>query len=505
MNAKPNRQQRLRQRGFVAVLLIVMMAMAAVAAMTANLWGDGDSKTYEQKTTQDALRLAKQALLTYIETGQRTDLQANFWSAINGRLPCINIDGTGTAAGACGTGISTLTGVSSLGLFPWRTLDISTLRDGANECLWYAVSGDHKNGVVGSRTDPANADTNGLFTIIQPIKTVNPATGAVTWAQQVLAGNPDATVAESPDRVVAVIIAPGSARTGQIRSPKVPDVVGTFFPCGLPISGADGNPNAELSAIHYLEPYTNGAFAATNHSLTPSIPNTPRIFVQADKGQERLNDQLIWITAEEFGRAATRRTSRIFATAINNFVAANGFYPRPAAIAGGPCSTLGAGALLQGFMPFTCAGAGIVAPLNVGTRLNPTAPAAPALSPPATVRAYDLDFWLPQTHYAVSESCVMGAGGVIGGAACGGAARISANTGAISTTPAVLLMRGRPKLGQACLAGGNMSTCLEDPLNIATVNNALTLPPIATVTLPAVQYREPTASSNDYLVRFTHE
>ncbi len=68
---KPQGQaQRGLQQGFVAVLLIVMMAVATVAALTMNLWGGkGEAQAYDKKLTREALRQAKQALLARIETG----------------------------------------------------------------------------------------------------------------------------------------------------------------------------------------------------------------------------------------------------------------------------------------------------------------------------------------------------------------------------------------------------------------------------------------------------
>jgi hypothetical protein len=465
-------------------LLLVTIAIAAVAAFSKNIWGS-DPQAMQQKITQDALKQAKEALLAYVEVGNRGDLQAGFWTSVNGRLPCPNTDGGGTVAGSCGTGASVASGVSSLGLFPWRTFDIPIVRDGSSECLWYAVSGDHKNGgALASRTEPTNADTNGLFTVIQPVKTVAPDAGVVTWIQNVLAGNPDPAIAASPDRVVAVIIAPGSARTGQMRTPAVADVAGVFQPCALPtLDPATGNPSAELSAPNYLDAYANGAFTASNNSLLPVVALAPRIFVQADKDQERLNDQMIWITADEFAKAATKRTAHIFAAAINNFVTANGFYPPPAAAPGGACDA----ALSKGFVPLSCPALPAIVPpacqpaisaigLNLGTRLN-----ADEGSPPKCTHQHDanVDRWLDQTHYAVNPAITVNG--------------IAKN--------AVLLMRGRdrlpktpPILGCTLAAAGvttqaNLAVCV-DATNSARITDGL------------FDYFSPVTESNDLLISF---
>ncbi len=487
---KPQSQaQRGLRKGFVAVLLLVMLAVAAVTALTVNLWGSQIGAAYERKITRAALQKAKDAVLAYVETGNRTDLGTaigaggTFWTSINGRLPCVNLVGDGGLGGACSTAnVTPASGISSLGLLPWRGLDIQPLRDTNGGCLWYAVSGNHKmSGLVlpTDRTEPTNADSNGLFTIIQPVKVID-GTGTVTWTEKILAGSPTAGLAASPDRVVAVIFAPGRAREGQTRAPAVADVAGIFHTCPLPALGTDSNPNAELSAPQFLETYMGTSLSGNNASLLPATPSSPRIIVQADEYHERLNDELIWITAEEFAKAATKRTARVLYTAINNYVAANGSYPPAAELPNGVCTQ----GRLQGFAPLTCALPGTTA-LNAGTRLRT-----------------NVDAWIAQTHYAVSESCIGGAGGTIANP-CGGSVRI--NTGNGTNAPAILLMRGRPLSGQTCLLGGNLSTCIEDPITATTVNNALVLPPAASVASPLIQYRAPSTYSNDYLIRFNRE
>ncbi len=80
-----------------------------------------------------------------------------------GYLPCPDYGGgnpEGSAEPICGS-----QDVSVIGRLPWVTLDVSTLRDGDGECLWYAVSGTYKNN---PKTGLMNWDTNGQFQVYSP-------------------------------------------------------------------------------------------------------------------------------------------------------------------------------------------------------------------------------------------------------------------------------------------------------------------------------------------------
>jgi hypothetical protein len=483
------------QRGFAAVLLIVMIAMAAVAALTTNLWGGGgDANLAQQKITREALRQAKEALLAYVEvgnaTGYTTALQGNSGGAPNalaeGRLPCPDLNGDGIELNDCGIGAAGA-GRHALGLLPWATLGVSRIKDGANECLWYAVSGAFKNMTP---TYPANADSVGQFSIIQPVKNINVKTGAVTWTERLSAGNASA-IAVSPDRVVAVIFAPGAASSTQNRR-----ALASSRECPLPVALA-GMPNAELSASRYLESYT-GTISANNTTIANA--NSRKIWGQADENHEKLNDELIWITATEFGNAVSKRTLRLYSAAINAFVygyyddvanayvPGNGYYPNAASSPGGSC----VGGRLQGYVPFTCNNIS----LNLGAQITN-------------------DGWNTQTHYAVSENCVQPTpvGQVIRNppfnrnnvptivCRAGNGITVGADT---TSVQALLLMRGRQRTGQAaCGAFNTMNLCLEDPVNSASVlrGNTLTAPFPATVS-PISTYNPITTGSNDLLYLF---
>ncbi len=139
-----------RQKGAALLILLTLIVLAAVYVLVTKI-DSISSKLIQNQTTVDALARAKDALigfaLTYAEQhpGQP-----------QGFLPCPDTTGDGTANGACG-----LRGQSVMGRLPWRTLKLPPLRDGAGECLWYAVSGTYKNNPKIALT----SDTDGLFLI----------------------------------------------------------------------------------------------------------------------------------------------------------------------------------------------------------------------------------------------------------------------------------------------------------------------------------------------------
>ncbi len=240
-------------------------------------------------------------------------------------------------------------------------------------------------------------------------------------------------------------------------------------------------------------PAIGGAPIANN--VNPTAIDALKTFITADIGQEQLNDQIVWITAEEFSRAATKRVAGILASFINtNYVALTGSYPPASTTPGGPCS-ITTPRLLQGFIPGTCGGRQII-PVSPN-RLDP---------------ANDIDLWLGQAHYAVSQDCL--AGGSITHPCSGGTNRVRIDG---STAPAILLMRGRALGGQtSCtyttsvnfnsVANNTIVNCLEGT-NRTVVTSAIAAAAgtgTYVTNISTIQYTAPNPSnSNDYLMRFT--
>ena len=246
-NTASFKQGRGGQRGAVLMVMLVLLVVS-VAAILVNSLTTTSLKNARQAQTAAALAQAKDALIGYAVTYGDTHS-----GQVHGYLPCPDYGGgnpEGSAEPVCGS-----QNVSVIGRLPWATLDLSTLRDGGGECLWYAVSGTYKNNPP---TGLMNWDTNGQFQ---------------TYSS-------DGTLLAS--QVVAVIIAPGATLSGQNRS-------GTAAPiCG-------GN----YTASNYLD-------NDTVHSINNSIVSTGNFIQGASSGS--VNDQMLFITQQDIWNAVQKRT-----------------------------------------------------------------------------------------------------------------------------------------------------------------------------------------------------
>jgi hypothetical protein len=298
------------QRGFVALLMMVLVAVGIFGAMAA--WVASEPPPSKQAINRVVLAQAKEALLAYVvETAL---------SGQNTRLPCPDIDGDGTADAApiplgaakpCG-----LAGNTQLGLLPWNALSMPPLRDAYGECLWYAVDGQFKKATGSDATLGVNADTDGRITIKDE------------------AGN---TLA---DKVVAVVFA-RSAQTGlQGRSASASGAP----PCATTPSG-----DAAQDATGYLD--SSNAAPATSPLTSVNLVSATQL--ATDKVS--WSHQLIWITADEFAAVAMRVNAEPLATAFKAAVAtsgASGRFPFAAAAPGGTCQHQPP--LYRGFLPVSC-------------------------------------------------------------------------------------------------------------------------------------------------------
>jgi hypothetical protein len=176
---RPHNKHRRHQRGAALLILMLLVMLGLITLFTFRMDRKGPDLNANRQTAL-ALVQAKEALLGNSVTNgiASTSLQNP------GRLPCPNIDnspaneGKATALApplltACRSAAPGNT--ANLGRFPWKTLNVDDLRDGAAERLWYVV-------------DPNFVDTGApMNSGITPTLTVN------------------------SNQVVAVIIAPGPA------------------------------------------------------------------------------------------------------------------------------------------------------------------------------------------------------------------------------------------------------------------------------------------------------
>lgn len=254
---------RVRQRGAILIILLVLIVVGMAAILVNSLTATA-AKNARQQNTADALAQAKAALIGYAITYGDTHS-----GQVPGYLPCPDTDGNnglqsegigeyGTSS--CNSNPSSNQNVSVIGRLPWKTLDLSTYRDGDGECLWYAVSGTYKN---------------------------NPPTGLMNWdtAGQFQVYAADGTLLAS--QVVAVIFAPGAPISGQSQN-RTPD--GSAPICG-------GN----YTVANYLDAGTVNSVNFNNANIASGN------FIQGTSGGS-INDQMVFITRQDIWNAVQNRT-----------------------------------------------------------------------------------------------------------------------------------------------------------------------------------------------------
>lgn len=293
---------RPRQRGFIAVAVLVALLMTSLTVMTRHLWGGDQAKVTQQNLTQSALRQAKEALLAYVVQ--------------NGRLPCpadvrtLNLAVTNEGVVDSTTCLGT--GVSVIGLLPWKGLGLAALKDDSETCLWYAVSGHLKSS---NRSYPVNADSDGAFQ-------VRDTTGAL------LVGN----AANTKANAVAIIMAPHAPTASTaLAQRRAVSPLSTRRVCPLPTLTSSTNTaiaqqymdSATLATSTGSQTYDNWNVPTT--VIQAGTPVTLKTFIQGYRGGESpypldgLNDQLAWITSDEFSKAITQYAANAAATALSRF------------------------------------------------------------------------------------------------------------------------------------------------------------------------------------------
>ena len=225
-----------RQQG-AALLLFILIIMISMAGFYASLIDPEELRIRRQAHTIKSLMIAKEALIAHVVSHYEWKPNDSALSDPPSyefiRLPCPDFSAAGyegAQEGNCGS----VNLKNRLGRFPWRSLELDTLRDGSGECLWYAVSGNFKNSNIKSAI---NSDSKGRIDIYDK------------EGETLLYGGSAET------RVVAAIIAPGAALTTQNRQES----------SDLPICG--GN----YTASNYLESaggIDNAAFEGLNADIS---------------------------------------------------------------------------------------------------------------------------------------------------------------------------------------------------------------------------------------------
>lgn len=258
--------RRKRQDG----IFLIVAALAMLGVLGVFLVGSfaaGSPKISRDAITVAALAKAKAALIAYAVA--RDD------PGRPGEFPCPTTVATtnatyGTSAGACAT--------TRLGRLPWRTLGIQELVDGAGEPLWYAVSTNFRPGVGNPNI---NTDKPGTLTAYD-------SNGTTTLATE----------------IVAVIFSPSSPVGTQNRSSSSAFCTTTSTTIARNICAVNYlDSSAGRNNATNVGPYIAGAFGAT------------------------FNDQMTYITTDDFMPKIEGRVVSILSNTLNNYYAVNGYYP----------------------------------------------------------------------------------------------------------------------------------------------------------------------------------
>jgi hypothetical protein len=251
------------QRG-AALLLVLLIAMTLGLAFLFRQPDFGRSHYAREQSTEEALAKAKEALIGYAATYRDTLLHQH---ESLGYLPCPDTDNTGIAQPNCGNA-----GETMIGRLPYKTLGLPDLHAAGGECLWYIVSGSHKNN---PKTSPLNWDTRGQIRVVDN------------------AGSILSDPADANGGAVAVIIAPGVPINAQARP-------GGTHPC----SGDNTNT---------FNDYLDGTSPSYAGYVAP-LPN-PAVIALGKPADASNNDQGVWITAKELFSPIAMRND-LFVTAF---------------------------------------------------------------------------------------------------------------------------------------------------------------------------------------------
>jgi hypothetical protein len=249
------------ERGAALMIMLVVLVLGASALFVGELAARSAARRLTVSATE--LAQAKEALLGFALTSDAGD------PGRLGLLPCPDVDASGSfAEGEAHSGACLARYQSVAGRFPWKTLGVMP-RNGAGECLWYAVSGTWKQATA-APTELINFDTNGQLRVV------------VADGSTLLAGATPAT------RAVAVIFAPGQRLPGQTRT-----TVAGAAACG-------GNYNA----ANYLD--ADAASGIDNSNFAAAADAIDDV-INADAGRDDLNDQVIFITRAEMEERLMQR------------------------------------------------------------------------------------------------------------------------------------------------------------------------------------------------------
>ena len=249
-----------RHSGAALLVVLLILILGGLGWFLQQAPAPASVKSERDQTTAQALAGAKEALLGYAayypeSNSNPSDAPHPRKGFVPGHLPCPDtgnaLENEGAEAGTCES-----KGISAIGHFPWRSLGVPPPRDGEGECLWYAVSGNHK---ANPKADLLNPDSDALLTIV--------TADGTTLAEQ----------------VVAVLFSAGASLPDQQRE------------------YTKGECRWDYDASRFLDTL-NGV----NNAALNAAPEGISRFIVAN-ANATFNDRLLWITRDElFARVEAR-------------------------------------------------------------------------------------------------------------------------------------------------------------------------------------------------------
>jgi hypothetical protein len=223
------------QRGAIALLLLMVVGLGIAGAILAG-FSRHALDLYREQQTQNALNQAKQMILA--------DALSKRGNAFvrPGEFFCPDRDAPSTAGyGQSGQGVgipACIAAATRIGRIPWQSYVSEELRDSSGEPLWMAVVDNFQE----RRTTPLNSDT-----------------APASWFQAA-ANNGSQPLSSAADPVVAVILAPGAALSGQNRSSAAQQTnPNNYFECnrttltGACLAAPNNYANYDLSQGRFLD------------------------------------------------------------------------------------------------------------------------------------------------------------------------------------------------------------------------------------------------------------
>ena len=397
---------RRRQRGAVLLAALTATVLAGTGLLLAGLDGNAAVRARESAVTTRALAQARRALIGW---SVGSGLVGSGEEHVPGVLPFP--DRNSDPNGYDGEADCVTSGLSDrhlIGRLAWagerspcpnRDLGVE-IRDGSGEALWYAVSRNLVNHRGGSASDPP----------------INPGlldgTPAYPWLRVIDASGRVLTGTDGePLEIAAVIIAPGAALPGQVRTGPGPDpshYLDAVTVNGTTYDNADSNGCRDsVTGAHAHADCPGGA--GEEFILYPDSRDT-------DTDSDSFNDRIAYITTEELLRAVETRALGAMAVVLEGYRARHGAYPWLAPYAGDPgadpLSTIvfhskvdGAGGTRHGMLPVHAlpgqlfdTGYTLRWTIDSGAAIATTDPSSAGTTPaPSDAELYALASAVPQT------------------------------------------------------------------------------------------------------------